>query len=75
MTDKASISGTASADIRWYRRAVFYEILVRGFYDSNNDGTGDIQGIITKLGYLEWLGIDCIWLLPFYQSPLRVRRL
>ena len=71
MTRKASISGTESTDIRWYQRAVFYEILIRGFYDSNNDGTGDIQGIITKLDYLEWLGIDCIWLLPFCQSPLR----
>ena len=71
MTGKASTSGMASADVRWYQRAVFYEILVRGFYDSNNDGTGDIQGIIAKLDYLEWLGIDCIWLLPFYQSPLR----
>ena len=52
MTGKASTSGMASADVRWYQRAVFYEILVRGFYDSNNDGTGDIQGIIAKLDYL-----------------------
>jgi maltose alpha-D-glucosyltransferase/alpha-amylase len=65
------VSGTASSDIRWYKRAVFYEVLVRGFYDCNNDGSGDIPGIISKLDYLEWLGIDCIWLLPFYQSPLR----
>jgi maltose alpha-D-glucosyltransferase/alpha-amylase len=65
------VSGTASGDVRWYQRAVFYEVLVRGFYDCNNDGTGDIPGIISKLDYLEWLGVDCIWLLPFYQSPLR----
>ena len=58
-------------DERWYQRAVFYEVLVRGFHDSNDDGTGDIRGLIDKLDYLEWLGIDCLWLLPFYQSPLR----
>lgn len=44
---------------------------MRGFYDSNGDGTGDIPGLIEKLDYLAWLGIDCLWLLPFYQSPLR----
>jgi maltose alpha-D-glucosyltransferase/alpha-amylase len=60
-----------SADPRWFQRAVFYEVLTRGFYDSNDDGTGDLQGITEKLDYLQWLGIDCIWLLPFYQSPLR----
>ena len=58
-------------DPQWYRRAVFYELLVRGFYDANSDGTGDLRGVVEKMDYLEWLGIDCIWLLPFYQSPLR----
>jgi maltose alpha-D-glucosyltransferase/alpha-amylase len=58
-------------DPNWYRRAVFYEILVRGFYDANGDGTGDLAGVTAKLDYLQWLGIDCLWLLPFYQSPLR----
>ena len=59
------------ADTRWYQRAVFYEVLVRGFFDSTNDGTGDLRGLTQKLDYLQWLGIDCIWLLPFYSSPLR----
>jgi maltose alpha-D-glucosyltransferase/alpha-amylase len=59
------------ADARWYQRAVFYEVLVRGFYDATGDGTGDLKGITEKLDYLEWLGVDCLWLLPFYQSPLR----
>jgi maltose alpha-D-glucosyltransferase/alpha-amylase len=59
------------SDQRWYQRAVFYEVLVRGFYDSTNDGTGDLRGIIEKLDHLEWLGVDCLWLLPFYESPLR----
>ncbi|MCC6435176.1 MAG: maltose alpha-D-glucosyltransferase [Acidimicrobiales bacterium] len=59
------------ADQRWFQRAVFYEVLVRGFKDGSGDGTGDLRGLIEKLDYLEWLGVDCLWLLPFYQSPLR----
>ncbi len=58
-------------DPYWYKHAVFYEVLVRGFSDSNDDGTGDLRGLINRLDYLQWLGIDCIWLLPIYQSPLR----
>jgi maltose alpha-D-glucosyltransferase/alpha-amylase len=58
-------------DQEWFRRAVFYEVLVRGFFDANDDGTGDLPGITAKLDYLQWLGVDCLWLLPFYQSPLR----
>ncbi|MGH9244103.1 MAG: maltose alpha-D-glucosyltransferase [Acidimicrobiales bacterium] len=59
------------SDERWYQKAVFYEVLVRGFYDSNADGNGDLRGLTEKLDYLEWLGIDCLWMLPFYDSPLR----
>jgi maltose alpha-D-glucosyltransferase/alpha-amylase len=55
----------------WFKRAVFYEIHIRGFYDANGDGSGDVRGLTEKLDYLQWLGIDCIWLLPFYESPLR----
>ncbi len=58
-------------DPRWYERAVFYELLPRAYADSNADGVGDIAGIVERLDYLEWLGIDCLWLLPFYPSPLR----
>jgi len=58
-------------DPEWYKRAVFYEVLVRGFHDSNGDGTGDLPGLMSRLDYLQWLGIDCIWLLPIYESPLR----
>jgi len=56
---------------RWYQRAVFYEVAVRGFRDSDGDGFGDFVGLTQKLDYIEWLGIDCLWLLPFYHSPLR----
>ena len=60
-----------SRDPHWYKRAVFYEVLIRGFADSNADGTGDICGLTAKLDYLQWLGVDCLWLLPIYASPLR----
>ncbi len=59
------------SDSLWYKRAVFYEVLVRSFADSNGDGTGDLRGLASKLDYLEWLGVDCLWLPPFYTSPLR----
>jgi maltose alpha-D-glucosyltransferase/alpha-amylase len=58
-------------DPEWYRRALFYEVLIRGFQDASGDGTGDIKGLTARLDYLQWLGIDCIWLLPIYESPLR----
>ncbi|HEX2294575.1 MAG TPA: maltose alpha-D-glucosyltransferase [Actinomycetota bacterium] len=59
------------ANPQWYKTAVFYELYVRSFYDSNADGFGDFRGLLQKLDYLEWLGVDCLWLLPFFQSPLR----
>ena len=55
----------------WYRRAIFYEVMVRSFVDSDGDGVGDFEGLISKLDYLEWLGVDALWLPPFYASPLR----
>src|SRR3954447_22316146 len=59
------------ADRTWFKRAVFYEVLVRAFYDSSADGSGDLRGLIERLDYLQWLGVDCLWLPPFYDSPLR----
>ena len=61
----------APADPYWYKRAVFYEVLVRAFHDHDGNGAGDLIGLTHKLDYLEWLGIDCLWLPPFYASPLR----
>jgi maltose alpha-D-glucosyltransferase / alpha-amylase len=55
----------------WFKTAVFYEVHIRGFYDGNGDGSGDFRGLTEKLDYLQWLGVDCVWLLPFYNSPLR----
>jgi maltose alpha-D-glucosyltransferase/alpha-amylase len=59
------------SDPLWFKRAVFYEIHIRGFFDGNDDGAGDFRGLSDKLDYLQWLGIDCIWLLPMYASHLR----
>src|SRR6266849_4778807 len=53
----------------WWRGAVFYEVYVRSFADSNDDGSGDLPGITSRLDYLKQLGVDAIWLTPFYPSP------
>lgn len=55
----------------WYKDAVFYELYVRAFCDSNADGHGDLRGVIEKLDYLQELGVTCLWLLPIYPSPLK----
>ena len=58
-------------EVPWYKLAVIYQAHVRTFYDSNGDGVGDFQGLDQKLDYLKELGIDTIWLMPFFPSPLR----
>ena len=60
-----------SADPEWFRTAVFYEALLRSFADSDGDGIGDLRGLISRLDYLAWLGVDCVWIPPFYPSPIR----
>ncbi|HEY3438634.1 MAG TPA: maltose alpha-D-glucosyltransferase [Actinotalea sp.] len=60
-----------SDDPHWYRTAVFYEVMLRCFSDSTGAGSGDLRGLIDRLDYLQWLGVDCLWLPPFYPSPLR----
>ncbi|HUV28257.1 MAG TPA: maltose alpha-D-glucosyltransferase [Anaerolineales bacterium] len=59
-----------SAESLWYLNAVFYELNVRAFFDHNGNGHGDLRGLTTKLDYLQDLGVDAIWLLPIYPSPL-----
>ncbi len=59
------------SDQLWYKDAIIYELHVRAFADSNADGIGDLQGLISKLDYLQELGVTCLWLLPFFPSPLR----
>jgi maltose alpha-D-glucosyltransferase/alpha-amylase len=60
-----------SADTHWFKDAVIYELHVRSFFDSKNDGIGDFPGLISKLDYLKDLGVTALWLLPFYPSPLK----
>ncbi|MDP9239808.1 MAG: maltose alpha-D-glucosyltransferase [Actinomycetota bacterium] len=69
--DTAINSVEESHDPEWFKRAVFYEVLVRAFADGNGDGQGDMAGLMGKLDYLSWLGVDCLWLPPFFASPLR----
>uniref|UniRef100_UPI003AF32169 maltose alpha-D-glucosyltransferase n=1 Tax=Cellulomonas hominis TaxID=156981 RepID=UPI003AF32169 len=63
--------GGLSDDPEWYRTAVFYEVMIRSFSDSDGSGSGDLRGLTARLDYLQWLGVDCLWLPPFYPSPLR----
>jgi len=58
-------------DPLWYKDAIIYELHVKAFADSNNDGMGDFPGLTGKLDYLQELGVTCLWLLPFFPSPLR----
>lgn len=58
-----------SKQTNWYKDAIIYQIYPTSFKDSNGDGIGDIQGIISKLDYLKDLGINCVWLSPVYKSP------
>jgi maltose alpha-D-glucosyltransferase/alpha-amylase len=61
----------SATDPLWYKDAIIYELHVRAFSDSNNDGIGDFPGLISRLDYLQDLGVTCIWILPFFPSPLR----
>ncbi len=65
------MSPLQESDRDWFKRAVFYEVLIRSFKDSSGDGVGDLLGLTEKLDYLAWLGVDCLWLPPFFPSPLR----
>ncbi|MGH9607356.1 MAG: maltose alpha-D-glucosyltransferase, partial [Terracidiphilus sp.] len=62
---------SSASDPLWYKDAILYELHVRAFADSNGDGIGDFPGLLTRLDYLQDLGVTCIWLLPFFPSPLR----
>jgi maltose alpha-D-glucosyltransferase/alpha-amylase len=68
---RAIVERRVADDPLWYKDAIFYELRVRSFYDSNDDGIGDLAGLTQKLDYIQDLGVNTIWLLPFYPSPLR----
>src|ERR1700735_1643696 len=61
----------SAGDPLWYKEAIVYELHVRAFKDSNGDGIGDFPGLLQKMDYLQDLGITCLWLLPFFASPLK----
>ena len=61
----------SATDPLWYKDAIIYELHVRAFIDSNADGIGDFPGLLQKLDYLQDLGVTCLWLLPFFPSPLK----
>ena len=62
---------TLMQDGLWYKDAIIYQVHVRTFRDSNGDGIGDFRGLAEKLDYLQELGINALWLMPFFPSPLR----
>ncbi|HEX7508949.1 MAG TPA: maltose alpha-D-glucosyltransferase, partial [Polyangia bacterium] len=64
-------SGPSTSDPLWYKDAIIYELPVKSFYDGNGDGVGDFAGLLQKLDYLQDLGVTCLWLLPFFPSPMR----
>ena len=69
--DLDTVAINSSDDPQWYRDAVIYQLNVKAFFDSNDDGMGDFKGVTAKLDYVKDLGVNTIWLMPFYPSPLR----
>src|SRR5260370_11595189 len=67
--DTKDLTATETADELWYKDAIVYQLHVKAFADSNNDGIGDFAGLTEKLPYLQELGVTTLWLLPFYPSP------
>src|SRR3954466_14551776 len=59
------------SDTQWYRDAIFYQLHVKSFFDSNDDGVGDFEGVTAKLDYIRDLGVTALWVMPFYPSPLK----
>src|ERR1044071_1251851 len=69
LAPQAAGAQARAAGTPWWKHAVFYEIYPRSFKDSNGDGIGDLNGITSKLDYLARLGVDAVWITPFYPSP------
>src|SRR3954453_18836196 len=70
-TVEAPAAISLAGDPSWYKDAIIYQLHIKAFFDSNDDGIGDFRGLTEKLDYVKDLGVNTIWLLPFYPSPLR----
>jgi alpha-glucosidase len=71
LADMESRAPAPQVDRDWWRGAVIYQIYPRSFQDSNGDGIGDLRGILTRLPHVASLGVDAIWISPFFKSPMR----
>ena len=71
MRDEGADTGSWADDPLWYKDAIIYQLHVKAFFDANNDGSGDFNGLTARLDYIRDLGVNTIWLLPFYPSPMR----
>ena len=69
--DTAPSTGIDADDALWYKDAVIYQVNVKSFFDSNDDGIGDFKGLTSKLEYIRDLGVNTLWLMAFYPSPLK----
>src|SRR6266480_4824033 len=70
-TASAPAAAQRTASSLWYKDAIIYQVHVRAFRDSNNDGIGDFRGLAERLDYIQDLGVTAIWLQPFFPSPLK----
>jgi alpha-glucosidase len=70
MSEPVTAGYSQFANFRWWERGIIYQIYPRSFLDSNGDGVGDLAGIRSKLGYVQWLGVDAIWISPIFPSPM-----
>ena len=70
MGERATTTNAVSPGEGWFQDAIFYEAPVKSFFDASGDGVGDLRGLTQKLDYIHDLGVTCIWLLPFFPSPL-----
>jgi alpha-glucosidase len=67
---KTSRRDKSGLQLEWWKCCAFYQIYPRSFQDSNGDGVGDLPGILSRLEYIEWLGVGAVWLSPVYPSPM-----